>query len=128
MISRIEEIDKLLCVLNADPDKTWYNRFRKIRDRAKDLSHKISFDRTIEGKNTAILAFEDCPPYMGIYALWFSLTYPVLFIIRLCTRFNSPQPSNLKRTSHGETPQNVPTYLLAERPCSVRDLMCCPLD
>jgi len=34
----IEEIDKVLCILKADPDKTWYNRFQKIGDRAQHLN------------------------------------------------------------------------------------------
>jgi len=64
----IEEIDKLLSILNADPDKTWYNRFRKIRDRAKDLKAKGFSHKEITELSRMVTNTYNSEPNFNTYA------------------------------------------------------------
>ena len=64
----IEEIDKLLSILNADPDKTWYNRFRKIRDRAKELNAKGFSHKQITELSRMVTNTYNSEPNFNTYA------------------------------------------------------------
>jgi hypothetical protein len=64
----MESTKALSELLNADPDKTWYNRFRKIRDRARDLNAKGFSHKQITELSRMVTNTYNSEPNFNTYA------------------------------------------------------------